>query len=155
MSSPWPAQAADSEALLLCSSAQGGHHCWAELGTNICQHLKASPKTTDLTRNTAEAAATGHTNHGELEVPQIAVKDGDVFWRSSVPHSPISHCLPGRHVLTSVLGRLQCLVLHAPKSQDSWVRTSICRQEMQKAPEQLPVAGRLGRTRCLRDWLQH
>lgn len=56
-----------------------------------CQHLKASPKMIDLTRVTAEAAATGRTDHGGLEL-QLAESDGGGFLEelcTAQPHLPL------------------------------------------------------------------
>lgn len=56
------------------------------------QHLKASPKMIDLTRKTAGAAATGHTDHRELELAQLAASHGGGFLEelsTAQPHLPL------------------------------------------------------------------
>lgn len=47
---------------------------------------------TDLTGKRAEAAATGHTDHGELELAQLAASDGGGFLEelcTAQPHLPL------------------------------------------------------------------
>lgn len=81
-----------------------------------CQHLKASPKVTDLTGKTAEAAAMGRTDHGDLELVQLAASDGGGFLEELCTAQPQLPRLAGEAHPGLSFGRLRCLVLHAPKS---------------------------------------
>lgn len=78
------------------------------------EHLKSSPKMSDLTGKTAEAVEMGDTEHGELELAQLAVS----AFRSSALHSPAPTPRRGdaRCILASLSSKLWCLVLHTPVS---------------------------------------